>query len=134
MPPSLPQVLAHARRGLREGGRLVVVCLSRGKDGEQTTRPHLSDGPNPVLIRDDRATGGMMQRLYEWAHEAFPRTVDCRPIDPEPLLKTAGFEVVHVAERSAYGLPVQVVTANNTPPSLVFNTIALDDPPFFPTE
>lgn len=75
-----------------------------------------------------------MQRLYEWAHEAFPRTVDCRPIDPEPLLKTAGFEVVHVAERSAYGLPVQVVTANNTPPSLVFNTIALDDPPFFPTE
>jgi hypothetical protein len=36
---------------------------------------------------------GLAQRLYEWAHTAFPHTVDCRPIDAAPLLTAAGFEV-----------------------------------------
>ena len=54
---------------------------------------------------------GLGQRMYEWAHEAFPHTVDCRPIDVAPLLSASGFTVKQVEQRAVFGLPVEVVTA-----------------------
>lgn len=86
--PQIPVVLGSCHAALRAGGRLVLVCMSKG-----------------------RGRGGMALRMYEWAHDAFPRTVDCRPIEPAPLLKAAGFTVGRVEERSVYGLPVDVVVA-----------------------
>ena len=89
--PMLPVVLASCRNALREGGRLVLVCMAKGK------------------------RRGFALRVYEWAHESFPSTVDCRPIDARPLLLAAGFEVTSVEERWMYGLPVEVLSATKKP-------------------
>ena len=86
--PKMPIVLRTCHDALREGGRLVIVCMARGKDKK-----------------------GFGQRMYELAHEMFPHTVDCRPIDAAPLLTASGFTVKHVEARAVYGLPVEVVTA-----------------------
>ena len=72
---------------IKPGGRLVVVCMARG------------------------GGGGRALKMYEYLHQAFPKTVDCRPIDAAPLLEAAGFEVRSVEARSVAGLPVEVVVA-----------------------
>lgn len=92
--PMLPVVLASCRNALREGGRLVLVCMAKGK-------------------RTDKR--GFALRVYEWAHESFPSTVDCRPIRARPLLLAAGFEVTSVEERWMYGLPVEVLSSTKKP-------------------
>jgi SAM-dependent methyltransferase len=86
--PVLPAVLRGCYDALRVGGRMVVVCMAKG-----------------------RGRRGVGLRMYEWAHEAFPRTVDCRPIDAAPLLRAAGLTVVRVEGRSVYGLPIDLIVA-----------------------
>ncbi len=85
--PEIPVVLAECRRVLRSGGRLTVVAMSKEGDG------------------------GLMLRLYEWAHKQMPKYVDCRPIFVQKALKEAGFQVVVSESRSTWGLPVEIVTA-----------------------
>jgi hypothetical protein len=48
-------------------------------------------------------------RLYEWAHNAFPAVVDCRPILLAAALETAGFCRVQGEVCLLYGLPVGLV-------------------------
>jgi len=88
--PEIPVVLAECRRVLRSGGRLAVVAMSKLGDG------------------------GLMLRLYEWAHEQLPRYVDCRPIFARQALEEAGFDVVEAAVQSMWGLPVEIVVAKNS--------------------
>ena len=85
--PEIPVVLAQCRRVLRNGGRLAVVAMSKEREG------------------------GLMLRLYEWAHEKMPKYVDCRPIYAQQSLEDAGFEVVETAVKSMWGLPVEIVLA-----------------------
>jgi ubiquinone/menaquinone biosynthesis C-methylase UbiE len=85
--PEIPVVLGECQRVLRDGGRLCMVAMSR------TGKP------------------GLMVRLYEWAHERFPGSVDCRPIYAQAAVQEAGFRVVDSTVRSTWGLPVEIVLA-----------------------
>jgi ubiquinone/menaquinone biosynthesis C-methylase UbiE len=88
--PEIPVVLAQCRRVLRGGGRLAVVAMSKQGD----------DGP--------------MLRLYEWAHERMPKYVDCRPIYAQQSLEEAGFKVIEAVMKSMWGLPVEIIVAQNS--------------------
>ncbi len=67
--PEIPQVLAECRRVLKEGGRLVVVGMSR--------------------VQPD----GLMTTIFEWTHRHFPDFLDCRPILVRRALEDAGFRI-----------------------------------------
>ena len=88
--PEIPIVLRESRRVLRDGGRLVVVAMSK-------------DAGSPLAR--------LTVRLYEWAHDRFPAAADCRPIFPARAVSEAGFEVRRQRALSMWGLPVEIVEA-----------------------
>jgi ubiquinone/menaquinone biosynthesis C-methylase UbiE len=90
--PEIPVVIAECRRVLRLGGRIGLVAMAK----------------------PDRS--GWIVRFYEWAHHAFPVWVDCRPICVDLFLKDSGFEILSSKFRSAWGLPVEILLANNLKP------------------
>jgi ubiquinone/menaquinone biosynthesis C-methylase UbiE len=87
--PEIPLVLAECRRVLRPGGRLGVVAMAMNENG------------------------GLMVRLYEWAHEKFTKYVDCRPIYVQEALESAGFETRSATSMTMFGLPVDIVVGEN---------------------
>jgi ubiquinone/menaquinone biosynthesis C-methylase UbiE len=87
--PEIPLVLAECRRVLRPGGRLGVVAMAMNENG------------------------GLMVRLYEWAHEKFTKYVDCRPIYVQEALESAGFETRSATSMTMFGLPVDIVVGAN---------------------
>jgi ubiquinone/menaquinone biosynthesis C-methylase UbiE len=68
--PEIPRALAECRRVLREGGRLVVIGMSRVQ------------------------AGGLMTTIFEWTHRHFPNYLDCRPILVRRALEDAGLRIV----------------------------------------
>jgi demethylmenaquinone methyltransferase/2-methoxy-6-polyprenyl-1,4-benzoquinol methylase len=85
--PEIPTVLHECQRVLRNSGRICVVAMSK------------------------KRKAGLLMRIYEWAHEEFPRWVDCRPIFAQAALEEAGFRTADATEVSMWGLPVEVVLA-----------------------
>lgn len=81
---ALPGLLSSWRAALRPGGRVVLVTMAPG--------------------------GGAMASLYAWSHRVFPRLVDCRPLDPSPLLTAAGFHVEQ-QRASIAGIPAALTRA-----------------------
>lgn len=80
--PEIPLLLAECHRVLRPHGRMGVVSLSK-KQGQN-----------------------VMTKMYEQAHQWFPRFVDCRPIFVEEAVSIAGFKVEDVKELTLWGLPL----------------------------
>jgi len=88
----IPCVLDEIRRVLRPRGRVGVASLSR------------EGGGSPML------------RLYEWAHERWPKYADCRPIYVERSLRDAGFGIRSKDVVRWFGLPNEIVVAANPAP------------------
>lgn len=85
----IPIVLQECRRVLVPGGRLCILAMAQ------------------------RENPGVMVRLYEWSHRAFPGWVDCKPIDVEEAVKGAGLTMASRTTSSMYGLPIEIVLAVN---------------------
>ena len=69
--PDIPVVLDEIMRVLKDDGRLVIVSITK---------------------KDRESSFGI--RAYEWFHNTFPELASCRPIYPEKMVRTAGFEVL----------------------------------------
>lgn len=67
--PEIPLVLAECRRVLKQGGRLVVIAMSR------------------VHARS------AMTEVFEWTHRHLPNYLDCRPILVRRALEDAQFRI-----------------------------------------
>jgi len=85
--PEIPVVLQQCQRVLKSGGRICVVSMS--KEGNPTWQ----------------------LRLYEWAHDHFPNSVDCRPIYVKRVLEEAGLRVLDTTRTSYLGMSVEIVVA-----------------------
>lgn len=85
--PEIPLLLAECHRVLHLHGRIGVVSLSK------------KQGSN------------VMTKMYEQAHQWFPRFIDCRPIFVEEAVSNAGFEMEDAKELTLWGLTVVSLTA-----------------------
>lgn len=81
----IPIVLRECFRLLRSEGRHVIVSL------------HKPEQLKPVIL------------IYEWLHRAFPKIIDCRPIQTQQVISQAGFEILEHMVMPIWGLPIGVV-------------------------
>lgn len=84
----IPEVLGEVRRVLKPEGRLGIVSMSR-------------DYGEPVILR-----------LYEWAHNRWPKYLDCRPISVEKSLLDTGYRIQSREMARLVGLPLEIVIAS----------------------
>ncbi|HUU78918.1 MAG TPA: class I SAM-dependent methyltransferase [candidate division Zixibacteria bacterium] len=82
----IPLVLANCKRVLKNHGQICIVTLSRRKVN-------------------------LMVKLYERAHNRFPKIIDCRPILIEKLLQGNNFQIKKIVEKKMWGLPVDIILA-----------------------
>ncbi len=83
--PEIPLVLDEFKRVLVDGGRLCVVALEN---------------------KESRAV-----KIYDWFHSQWPILVDCRPIDVNGTIASAGFTTVEARQETMWGLPVGIILA-----------------------
>lgn len=80
----IPIILTECKRVLKKTGRICIISMSKRKLNL------------PV-------------KIYEWAHERFPKQIDCRPIYTEDILRNNGFKIVETVDKSIFGLPVEII-------------------------
>ena len=83
-------MLKECQRVLRSDGRICIVAMSK------------------------KEKGGLVVRLYKWAHDKFTKYADCRPIYVQNALEDAGFRTESVTEMSMFRMPVDIVLARKT--------------------
>jgi demethylmenaquinone methyltransferase/2-methoxy-6-polyprenyl-1,4-benzoquinol methylase len=88
--PEIPKVLEQIKRVLKPEGRLAVVSISK-ENGES-----------------------IFLRLYEWAHNKWPKYVDCRPIYVEQSLIDAGYQIKSKEKVKIFRLPAEIIIAVKT--------------------
>ncbi len=88
--PEIPRVLEEVKRVLKPAGRLGIASMSK-ENGES------------ILLTS-----------YEWAHNKWPKYVDCRPIYVEQSLREAGYQIKSKEKVKMFGLPGEIVVAVNT--------------------
>lgn len=89
--PEIPKVLNEVQRVLKPDGKLGVVSISRSYG-------------KPVILR-----------LYEWAHQRWPRYFDCRPIYVEQSLREVGYKIQPKQKAQLVGLPLEIIIATKSP-------------------
>jgi demethylmenaquinone methyltransferase/2-methoxy-6-polyprenyl-1,4-benzoquinol methylase len=52
-----------------------------------------------------------MVKLYDWAHENFPKYIDCRPIYVKQELLKSNYKVIDATIMSMLNVPVAIVLA-----------------------
>jgi ubiquinone/menaquinone biosynthesis C-methylase UbiE len=82
--PEIPLVLGECKRVLSNGGRIVVVGMSK-------------EGPKDPLVG-----------VFEWTHKHFPNFLDCRPIYIQRALEKAGF-IIQKALVKHMWIPVEII-------------------------
>ena len=50
-------------------------------------------------------------KLYKWAHQKWPKYLDCRPIYVGSSLRASGYEIKGKEKVRSFGLPVEIVLA-----------------------
>lgn len=85
--PEIPEVLGEIKRVLKPGGRLGIVSLSK------------------------TITRSLAIMLYEWAHNKFPKYVDCRPIHVNGAIQKAGYKIIVQNAMRLVILPIEIVIA-----------------------
>jgi len=88
--PEIPVVLNECKRVLQPDGRICIVAMSK------------------------KEKSGLMVRLYEWFHDQFPKSADCRPIYVKQAIELAGFQPISLTTMSMFGLPVDIVLAQKS--------------------
>jgi len=83
--PEIPIVLNEIKRVLKPGGRIGIVCMSKGNK------------PSGIV------------KLYEWVHQKFPKYADCRPIYVRQSVRDAGFNIQIQETKKLFGLPVEII-------------------------
>jgi len=83
-------VLKVLRRVLRPAGRLGIVSMSK------------EDGESALL------------KLYEWAHQKWPKYLDCKPIYVEQCLIDSGYKIRGKQKARLLGLPLEIVIVLNS--------------------
>ncbi len=89
--PEIPKVLNEVKRVLKPGGKLGVVSISRSYG-------------KPIILR-----------LYEWAHQQWPKYFDCRPIYVEQSLRKVGYKIQPKQKARLAGLPLETIIATKSP-------------------
>lgn len=87
--PEIPEVLDKIKEGLKPGGRLALISMSK-------------ENGNSLMLK-----------IYEWLHKKFPRFADCRPIYAEQALRDAGLGIYCKEKVKLYGLPVEIIIGIN---------------------
>ncbi|MBI9098659.1 MAG: class I SAM-dependent methyltransferase [Spirochaetaceae bacterium] len=62
-----------------------------------------------ILSMAESVQRTLLYKMYLWSHKTFPRIIDCRPINPEMILRDGGFSIKKSEHLKIYDLPVHIV-------------------------
>jgi demethylmenaquinone methyltransferase/2-methoxy-6-polyprenyl-1,4-benzoquinol methylase len=84
---NIPVIIEQCKGVLKTHGRIGIVCMALGN--------------SPAY------------HLYKWGHERWPTILDCRPIQASHYLQGAGFSLKESQTKTMWGLPVDILVAEN---------------------
>jgi ubiquinone/menaquinone biosynthesis C-methylase UbiE len=85
--PEIPEILREISRVLKPDGKLGIVGLSKTKGNS------------------------MAVKVYEWAHNKWPKYIDCRPIYITETIQETGFKIIRSNYSRLVIMPVEIIVA-----------------------